>query len=54
MLAWAEKDKAIVCLERAYADRSYFMTFVNVDPELDRLRSSWRFQHLLRRMNFPS
>jgi len=32
-----EKEQAIASLEKAYVDRSHFMTFVNVDPELNNL-----------------
>ncbi len=45
-----EKEKAIASLEKAYADRSFFISFIKVDPELDSLRSEPRFQDLVRRM----
>jgi len=40
-------------LEQAYQDRSFWMAFLKVDPEMDSLRSDPRFQDLMRRMNFP-
>lgn len=49
--ALGDKDQAFAQLERAYAQRSFFMGFLKVDPELDTLRSDPRFQDLLRRMN---
>ncbi|HYL10034.1 MAG TPA: protein kinase [Candidatus Acidoferrales bacterium] len=44
-----EKDKAFTWLEKAYADRSDWMTLLNTDPLFDPLRSDPRFQDLLRR-----
>jgi len=49
--ALGDKDQAFAQLEQAYAQRSFFMGFLKVDPELDSLRSDPRFQDLLRRMN---
>lgn len=48
-----ERDRALVWLERAYKDRSNFMSRLKVDPRFDPLRSDPRFQNLLRRMNLP-
>jgi TolB-like protein/Flp pilus assembly protein TadD len=45
-----EKDKAFTWLEKAYADRSDWMTLLNTDPLFDPLRSDPRFQDLLRRV----
>ncbi len=45
-----ENDKAVDWLERAYADRSNAIVFSKVDPQLDRLRSTPRFQSLLHRL----
>jgi tetratricopeptide (TPR) repeat protein len=51
--ALGEKDQAFAMLERAYEERSWYLVFLRLDPELDSLRSDMRFQDLLRRMNFP-
>ena len=46
-----ENDLAFAWLERAYADHSYWMIYLNVEPTLDGLRRDPRFDDLLRRMN---
>jgi len=46
-------DKALDLLERAYAGHDSELLGLKVDPRLDNLPSSPRFQALLRRMNFP-
>ncbi len=48
-----EKDLAFEWLEKAYEERSFWLSFLKVAPSLDPLRSDPRFQDLLRRMNFP-
>jgi adenylate cyclase len=48
-----DKDGAVACLEKAYADRSASMPQMKMEPWFDPLRSDPRFQDLLRRMNFP-
>lgn len=48
-----EDDKALDLLEQLYARRDNDMLQFKVDPRMDTLRSSPRFQVLLRRMNFP-
>ena len=48
-----ENEKALELLERAYARHDSELLQLKVDPRLDNLRSSPRFQALLRRMNFP-
>jgi len=45
-----EKEKAFTWLEKAYADRSDWMTLLNTEPLFDPLRSDPRFQDLLRRV----
>ena len=49
--ALGDKDQAFAQLDQAYAQRSFFMDFLKVDPELDSLHSDPRFQDLLGRMN---
>jgi len=46
----AENDKAVDWLEKAYKDRSNAIVFSKVDPQLDPLRSTPRFQVLLHRL----
>ena len=55
-LAWvyvslAENDKALEALDHAYAVRSAWMPWVNVEPKFDPLHSDSRFQDLLRRVH---
>jgi TolB-like protein/tetratricopeptide (TPR) repeat protein len=49
-----ENEKALDLLERAYARHDSELLQLKVDPRMDSLRSSPRFQELLRRMNFPN
>ena len=49
-----EKDQAIASLNRAYAERSYYMAvYLTTDARLDSLRSDPRFADLLRRVGLP-
>lgn len=45
--------EAIDWLERAFADRSNGLVFLNVEPGLDELRSNPRFVALQQRLHFP-
>jgi hypothetical protein len=45
-----ETDEAFVRLQRAFEQRSLWLGYLNVKPQLDRLRSDQRFQALLRRV----
>lgn len=45
-----ENEKALDWLEKAYQDRSNAIIFIGVDPELDGLRPTPRFQSLLHRL----
>ena len=49
-----DKAQALEWLERAYEDRSFFLTYIKVDPRFDSLRGEPRFQDLLRRMGLGS
>jgi TolB-like protein/DNA-binding winged helix-turn-helix (wHTH) protein len=49
-VALKDNDNALAWMEKAYADRSNAVIFLQVDPELDSLRPAPRFQDLLRRM----
>ena len=52
-IALGDKDQAIARLQQAYAERSFMIAGMRVDPELDSLRSDARFQDLVRTLNFP-
>jgi TolB-like protein/Flp pilus assembly protein TadD len=45
-----ETDEAFAWLQRAFEQRSLWLGYLNVEPQLDRLRSDQRFQALLRRV----
>ena len=45
-----DKDKAMMWLEKAYDDRADGLTWLNVEPMLDDVRSDPRFQDLIRRI----
>lgn len=46
-------DRAFECLEKAYEERSGYMTNLKNDPALDSLRSDPRFDALMRRVGLP-
>ena len=50
-LASGGQDQAIAQLEQAYTQRSWFLDNLQVDPELDSVRSDPRFKALSARMN---
>jgi TolB-like protein/Tfp pilus assembly protein PilF len=45
-----DKDKAMMWLEKAYDDRADGLTWLNVEPMLDDVRSDPRFQDLIRKI----
>jgi serine/threonine protein kinase/Tfp pilus assembly protein PilF len=51
--ALGEKNEAMDWLEKAYEERDDWINWINVDPNLDALRSEPRFATLLRRVGFP-
>jgi TolB-like protein/DNA-binding winged helix-turn-helix (wHTH) protein/Tfp pilus assembly protein PilF len=50
-LGLGNKDKALVYLEKAYAQHSNILTTLKVDPRMDALRGDVRFQDLLHRVH---
>jgi serine/threonine-protein kinase len=52
-IALGDKDDAFKWLEQSYAERSFWLTFLKMDPILDPLRDDPRFKDLLKRLRFP-
>ena len=48
-----DKGQAFAWLDRAYDERSGYLTWLTTDPQLDNLRSDPRFADLMRRVGFP-
>ena len=48
--ALGQKDEAFIWLERAYQDRSYWMTALRVHPQFDSLRNDPRYAGLFRKV----
>ena len=48
-----DSDNAFRLLEESYSERGLWMSWVGVDPDLDRLRSDPRFKTLLRKVGLP-
>jgi tetratricopeptide (TPR) repeat protein len=49
-----ENDEAFSWLQRAFEQRSLWLGYLNVEPQLDRLRSDPRFSDLLSRLGLLS
>jgi len=49
-IALGEKNQAFIWLDKAYAARSSWMTWLKVEPKFDSLRSDARFTDLMRRV----
>jgi tetratricopeptide (TPR) repeat protein len=49
-----ETDQAFEWLERAFEERSYYLSFLRVDPVLDGLRSAPRIAGLARRVGLAN
>jgi tetratricopeptide (TPR) repeat protein len=47
-------DEAFAWFETAYEERSFYLSWFRVEPELDPLRSEPRFASLMGRLSFPS
>ena len=52
--ALGDKENAFEWLEKAYADHSWDLVFLGVNPVWDHLRSDPRFADLLRRLHLAS
>jgi TolB-like protein/Tfp pilus assembly protein PilF len=52
--ALGRMDEAFAWFEAAYEERSFYLSWFKVEPELDSLRSDSRFTRLLQRLSFPS
>jgi eukaryotic-like serine/threonine-protein kinase len=48
-----EDDRAIEYLEKSYEEHSHWLIYLHIDPSMDGLRSSPRFQDLLRLVGLP-
>jgi len=48
------RARALDLLDRAYADRDVWLTWLGVDPRFDTLRGEPRFQELLRNIGLPA
>jgi DNA-binding winged helix-turn-helix (wHTH) protein/TolB-like protein/Tfp pilus assembly protein PilF len=48
-----EKDEAFALLERAYAERDFYLATIKADPRFDQIRSDPRYAGLLRRLGLP-
>jgi tetratricopeptide (TPR) repeat protein len=48
-----DKDKAFAWLEKAYAEKSAFISYIKVARDYDSLRSDPRYTNLLKRMGLP-
>jgi TolB-like protein/Tfp pilus assembly protein PilF len=49
----AEDGRALEYLEKAYEEHSHWLIYLHIDPSMDGLRTSPRFQDLLRRIGLP-
>jgi hypothetical protein len=52
--AFGDRDESFKQLEKAYAERSWSMGMLKVNPVFDSLRSDARFSELLRQMNLAN
>ncbi len=49
-----DRDQALVWLDKAYVERSDYMSYLTLEPMLDSLRSDPRFAALVRRVGLPT
>ena len=50
-LGLGEKDMAYEYLNKAFQEKSSYLTYIKVDPKVDSLRSEIRFRELIKKMN---
>jgi eukaryotic-like serine/threonine-protein kinase len=48
-----QHDRAMEFLEKSYEEHSHWLIYLHIDPSMDDLRSSPRFQDLLQRVGLP-
>jgi serine/threonine-protein kinase len=53
-VALGERDSTFHWLERAYEERSHWLTFIRSNPDFDAIRYDPRYIDLVARMNFPN
>ena len=51
--ALGNKPAAMAQLEKAYQERSFYLSWLAVDPQLDSLRAEPGFQDLIHRLGLP-
>jgi serine/threonine protein kinase/Tfp pilus assembly protein PilF len=49
-----EYDRALECLEKSYEEHCHWLIYLHIDPSMDALRGSPRFQDLAKRVGLPS
>ena len=49
----SDKAQAFAWLDRAYVDRSLYVTWLKYDPQMDSLRSDRRFADMMKRVGLP-
>jgi len=49
-----EYDRALECLEKSYEEHCHWLIYLHIDPSMDALRGSPRFQELAKRVGLPS
>jgi TolB-like protein/Tfp pilus assembly protein PilF len=52
--ALGQTEEAFAWFETAYEERSFYLSWFKVEPELDPLRSDLRFKSLMQRLSFPT
>jgi len=52
-LGLGDRDEFFEWLEKAFAERSFWLVYLNVEIKYDSVRSDPRFQEVIDRMKFP-